>query len=576
MRIMLTTEGTYPFHQGGVSTWCDSIVKKINDVDFVLYSIIMNPFVTQKFTLPPRAELIKVPLWGTEEPSEHLTIPFSQVYLSKKNTVDSVIKEKFIPLFKELIDEIFSKEKDYIRFGNVLVELHRYFESYEYKNSFKSKITWDVYKEYTLKFTRSRESSMAEPNLYALIQSLGWIYRFLNILNTPIPDVHVTHSAAAAFCGIPPVLAKLKNKSPFLLTEHGVYLREQYLSLSQRDYPSFLNTFMMRLIHSVAGLSYEFADQVSPVCQYNTRWEKEFGVNPDNIKVIYNGVDKKVFTPGNGVVKNKYPTVVCVARIDPIKDIKTLLLSAAKVVKAVPDARFIVYGSVSVHKYYDECMQLRSELGLNENFIFAGHVSDVPSAYRSGDIVVLSSISEAFPYSVVEAMMVGKPLVATDVGGIKEALGDAGMLVKPRDPDEMAQSIINLINSPYLRETMGNEARERALNLFTIERFTSLYLKSYINLAAGQRKVRFVADRNKRQKLYFERGLALLEISCYREAVKQLKLAAKQAYDSPAVPVILTAIAQAYNNLGMFDHAFNEMEKARALAEILEGTEYSA
>jgi len=573
---MLATEGTYPFHQGGVSTWCDSIIKNISDVDFVLFCIIMNPFVTQKYNLPPRAQMIKVPLWGTEEPSEHLTIPFSQVYLAKKNTVDSVVNEKFIPLFKELIDEIFSKEKDYIRFGSVLLELHRYFENYEYKNSFKSQITWDVYKKYVINFTSSKENNMAKPNLYALVQSLGWIYRFLNILNTPIPEVHVAHSAAAAFCGIPPVLAKMKYKSPFLLTEHGVYLREQYLSLSNRNYPSFLNTFMMRFIHSVAGLSYEYADQVSPVCLYNTRWEMEFGVNPDVIKVIYNGVDRKVFTPGKTEISNKYPTIVCVARIDPVKDIKMLLLSAARVVKAVPEARFIVYGSVSVPKYFEECLQLRSKLGLDRNFIFAGHTSDVPSAYRSGDIVALSSISEAFPYSVVEAMMVGKPVVATDVGGIKEALGDAGIVVKPGDHEGMANSIISLIENPDLREIMGTEARQRALNLFTIERFISLYLKSYINLAAGQRKVRFADDRNKRQRLYFERGLALMEISHFREAVKQFKLAVRQNYNSPAVPVILTAIAQAYNSMGMFNHAFNELEKAKALAEMFERIEYSA
>jgi hypothetical protein len=59
----------------------------------------MNPFVTQKFNLPIGSQLIKVPLWGTEEPSEHLDIPFSKVYIAKKKTDEDVVKNRFIHYF---------------------------------------------------------------------------------------------------------------------------------------------------------------------------------------------------------------------------------------------------------------------------------------------------------------------------------------------------------------------------------------------------------------------------------------------------------------------------------------------
>ena len=313
---------------------------------------------------------------------------------------------------------------------------------------------------------------------------VGFI-RFLNILNTPIPEVHVSHSSAAAFCGIPCVLAKIKNGTPYLLTEHGVYLREQYLSLSRSGYSSYLNTFLMRLIHSITNMNFGYADQISPVCEYNTRWEKKFGVKDKNLKVIYNGVDKNIFTPDLKNSKNKYPTVVSVARIDPIKDIISLIKASDIVRKIIPDVRFIVYGSVSVPKYFDECQKLVRELELNENFIFAGHTNDIPSAYKVGDVVALSSISEAFPYSVVEAMMIGKPVIATDVGGIREAIGDCGIVVRPRQPEEMANGIIKLLQSQELRNSYGEDGRERALNYFTIGKIMGLYLKSYINLAVG-------------------------------------------------------------------------------------------
>lgn len=570
IKVMLTTEGTYPFHQGGVSTWCDILVKNLVDVDFVIYSVIMNPFVTQKFTLPNETEMIKVPLWGTEEPSEHLDTPFSQVYLSKKRTTEKVIGELFIPLFKELIEEVLAVDKNPVRLGNTLFALNQYFQTYEYKNTFKSEIAWNSFKRIVLEYAAKESNKLATPNVYALIQSLGWIYRFLNILNTPIPDVQVCHSAAAAFCGIPCVLAKIKNKTPYLLTEHGVYIREQYLSLSQRGYSSYLNTFLIRLIHSITALNFHYADQVSPVCEYNTRWEKRFGVDPKNIKVIYNGVDKSIFTPSREISKNKAPTVVSLARIDPIKDILSLIEAAEIVKEKIPDVKFIVYGSVSVPKYFDECKQKVIDLKLSETFIFAGHTNDIASAYKSGDMVALSSISEAFPYSVVEAMMVGKPVIATDVGGIKEAIGECGIVVSPRQPEKMASGIIRLLEDPELRATLGEEGRQRALNYFTIGKVMGHYLKSYINLAAGDKGTRAVPIRINKQKLMVERGYALLSLGHYEEAITQFRMAIKQDSNSAAVPAILLEVAEAYNHMGKYEEAENEMEKAEMISEMME------
>lgn len=566
---MLTTEGTYPFHQGGVSTWCHVLVEKLTNIDYIIYSIIMNPFVTQKFNLPDNTGLIKVPLWGTEEPSEHLATPFSQVYTAKRRTDRKVIKDHFLPLFKNLIEEIIQPEKAPFQFGRTLLEMYKYFQEYDYKNSFKSETAWNVFKQLVLSYTSDPQNKLAPPSVFDLIQSLGWIYRFLTILNTPLPQVNVTHSAAAAFCGIPCALAKLDNKTPFLLTEHGVYLREQYLSLAGRKYSIYLNTFLIRMIHSISSLNYALADQVSPVCMYNTRWEKKLGVAPEVIQVIYNGVDREIFSPQPDFYKTLHPTVVTVARIDPAKDLISLIRAAAIVKEKISDVRFIVYGSVSVPDYYEECQALRKELQLEETFIFAGHTDDTPAAYRNGDIIALSSITEAFPYSVVEAMMTGKPVVATDVGGIREAIGDCGIVVRPRQYEELAQALMMLLRDPKLRASLGKEARDRALNYFTIGRALTLYLNSYRRLA-GIVEPRVVLLDLRRQKLLMEKGYALAELGYWQEAITQFRLAIQAAVNSAAVPVLLTEIANAYNNLGKFDLAFSALEKAKAITNIFE------
>lgn len=425
---MLSTEGTYPFHPGGVSTWCDILINQLTQVDYIVYSVMMNPFVSQTYEMPSSARLLKVPLWGTEEPSEYLDVPFSKVYIAKKRTTDDVVSRKFIPLFRTLISEVLSLEKNPRRLGGALYGMYLYFKEYEYKKSFKSEITWEEYKTLVYAYTSVPENKIDMPSVYDLIQSLGWLYRFMVTLNTPFPKTDATHSAAAAFCGIPCVLAKIENNTPFMLTEHGVYIREQYLSLSKRGYPSFLNTFFIRMINSIISLNYEYADIVAPVCRYNIRWEERFGVERDKINVIYNGVDDKIFAPRE--VKRKYrePTVVSVARIDPLKDIISLIEAADIVRRQIPNVKVSLYGSVSVEEYYEECRKRVKELNLEETFIFEGHTNNAAEAYNTGDIIALSSISEAFPYSVVEAMMSGKPVVSTDVGGIKEALGDCGIL----------------------------------------------------------------------------------------------------------------------------------------------------
>lgn len=582
LTVMMATEGTYPFTRGGVSTWCDSLISRLPDLDFVVYSVVTDPHVAMHFQLPPNARLVKVPLWGTEEPSEHLNSPFSKVYLSKLRTRNSIIHKRFLPLFKLLIIELFSVRKDPEALGQVMFQLHQYFKRYEYKVSFRSELTWNAYKELVEECVLNPEFGLAQADVFGLIQSLGWIYRFLTVLNTPVPEAHVTHSAASAFCGIPCVLAKIERGTPFLLTEHGVYLREQYLSLAKRGYSPFLSTFLVRLIHSVTTLNYAYADQVSPVCAYNTRWETRFGVSESKIQVIYNGVDADQF-PECDYRAQKRPTVVTVARIDPIKDIKLLIRSAAKVRERISNVQYMVYGSIAVPEYFEECKLLCDELGLGDAFVFAGHSDSMSAAYQSGDLITLTSISEAFPYSVVEAMMTGKPVIATDVGGIREALGDTGVLFTPGNCDELVTATLELLSDPVRRTTLGREARERALTHFTIHQVLEKHIKSYLSLGLlakgnGERFEQLLQsepsvtpqDLLALQQEQLERGYTFIALRMWEHALAPLQGALYLAPSSVAAPAILLALATVRTELKQFTLADLELSKYYALTSLQE------
>jgi tetratricopeptide (TPR) repeat protein len=141
------------------------------------------------------------------------------------------------------------------------------------------------------------------------------------------------------------------------------------------------------------------------------------------------------------------------------------------------------------------------------------------------------------------------------------------MVVRPRQQEELAQAIIQLLEDAPQRESMGRAARQRALTYFTVDRALSLYLESYRRLA-GQAATFALPLR---QHLFTDRGFALMDAARYEDAIAQFRLAINEGTHSPAVPVLFLEIAKAYNEIGMFDQAFHELAKAEALIEIMEG-----
>jgi glycosyltransferase involved in cell wall biosynthesis len=200
--------------------------------------------------------------------------------------------------------------------------------------------------------------------------------------------------------------------------------------------------------------------------------------------VIYNGVDPVTFSPPVSREPNARPTVVSVGLIFPLKGQIDLIDAAALVRGTVPDVEFRIYGSASDEQYFSDCQSRVREHGLERHVVFAGSTTEAWTVLRNADVVALPSISEAFPYAVVEAMMTGSAIIATDVGGVREALGSAGLLVHPHDPKTLAEGIATLLRWPEGRARLGLEARDRALRWFTEQRFVEGYRTSYGRLAA--------------------------------------------------------------------------------------------
>jgi polysaccharide biosynthesis protein PelF len=481
--VLLTTEGTYPFYGGGVSTWCHRLTHNLPNIDFTVLAVVSNPSPQPKYDLAPNVrELIKVPQWGLLEPAEYsFHQPASVVLRNLWNTTPQVIAACFKPIFERFLALLFSARCDKEELGRVLLELHSYFQWFDYQKTMSSVDAWNVLRYAVRAAWECRPAATEHPSLAELKQAFRLLYHLLMVLHFPIPRTDIAHASASSFCGLPCVLAKLAHGTPYLLTEHGVYLREQYLNLRRQVKSFFVRWFLYRLVENVVELNYHFADLVAPVCAYNSRWEKHLGVPQNRIKVIFNGVDPEKFYAGMQETSGR-ARVSSVGHIYPLKGQHELIEAAAMLRPKFDNLEVRLYGALADRQYFDSCVSKVAELGLDDCVRFAGTTKEPWKVYNEADVMAFPSISEAFPYAVLEAMSCGAAIVATDVGGVKEALGDCGLLVPARTPDAMADAISFLLGNSAERKRLGQMARARILNHFTEEQFLNSYESTYSKL----------------------------------------------------------------------------------------------
>ena len=489
LSVLLLTEGTYPFAGGGVSTWCDLLCRELSDIDFYVIAVTGSPIATLKYKIPSNVISVRqVPLWGSEEPSEYVRpdTSFADVYLNRIETTPQAIRHRFIPVFEQFLREMFSARALKPLDPNVIHQFYKYFQQYEYKRTLQSSQTWKTFLrtvQSQCEYDHVPESEL--PSLYDLTTAMRWLYNYLMPLSAVVPKTDLAHATIAGISNLPAIVAKLEHGTPIIVTDHGIYIRERYIAISAGKFTPFAKKFMLDLSSYATRLLYSTADQVSPVCDYNHRWETRFGADPISIKTIHNGIDPAIFQPKEKPDKTRNrPTVVAAARVFPLKDIETMIRSCAVVRDQIPDVQYIVYGPTDVDPpYTKKCLDLVTALHLQDNFQFAGFHSKPHELYHEGDISILSSISEGFPYTVIESMACARPVVATDVGGVREALEGFGFIVKPRDAQALGEGVIKLLQDDELREHLGTMGREQVLLRFRNAHTMNSYRKSYTSLS---------------------------------------------------------------------------------------------
>lgn len=487
--VLLCTEGTYPYVGGGVSTWCDILCRELEEYDFVLYAVTGEPEVRLRYELPPNVvRTVHVPLWGAREPADYVLadLPLAELDRRRRRTTAQAIELRFVPLLHRLIEAMnaeASPEDD----GTLIRQLWRWFQEHDWRATWKSRELWDAFSE----MTAISHGARVEPTVEDTMTALRWLSNYLVPLVVEVPRTDLVNTTIAGFPGLAGIVAKLEHGTPYVVTEHGVWVRERYIAISRGPFTDYGKRFLMGLSRYLARVNYRLADVVSPVTNFNRRWELPYGAPADRVETIANGVDPALFAPSAKPAETAgRPVVVAAARVFPLKDIETMIRGAAVARRSLPDVEFRVYGSLDADvPYVDRCRALIAELGLEETFVFAGHHTKPAELYNEGDISVLSSISEGFPYTVLESMACGRPVVATDVGGVREALEGFGILVPPRDHEALGEACVTLLSNHALRSQLGRQAREAVLARFRTSHSVGGYRELYARMLELPRAV---------------------------------------------------------------------------------------
>ncbi len=233
-------------------------------------------------------------------------------------------------------------------------------------------------------------------------------------------------------------------------------------------------------------------DAAIALADYYKRMMVEMGFEADRVKVIPSGVEPDELRARAGKVNIRrqlglaedVPTVGMLTRLSEEKGVDLFLRAMARVLKKHPAARGVVFGTGPEQERLEE---LASMLDIAESIIWAGYVEEAMDALLALDVLAQTSRIEALPQSLMEAMVMSRPVVTTAVGGCPELVvdGETGVVAPAGNADAVALGINRLLDDPAAARTMGQRGAERIDQDYTLDRWADRTIRLYEQLLRG-------------------------------------------------------------------------------------------
>jgi glycosyltransferase involved in cell wall biosynthesis len=503
VRIGLLTEGGYPYATGESRLWCDRLVRGLEQHEFDLYALSRSAQQEKHgcIQLPPQVRRVRTAaLWAPADDGR---------------TYGRRERRRFAGHFKDLAAAVCADGDGFADGLYGLAELAR--EHGGLYAALRSETA-----------VRALESACRAPGTRrtvhgaTVVDHLAFADRLERALRPLLLDwydedglgaVDLCHAAAGGPAALPGLLAKRFCGVPLLVTEYGVQLRAHYLAATDAGLSAPVRALLAAFHGRLAAEVYRQASVITPGNTHARRWQERCGAAREKLRTVYPGMEADRFAAvGESADTGDPHTLVWVGRIEPSKDIISLLHAFAEIRKAEPLARLRLFGapvrSPEAVTYLAHCKALAAQLFPDEadgahavgdnpvsfEEIGGPEAPELVDAYAAGGVVVLSSVVEGFPISLVEAMFCGRATVSTDVGAVVEVIGGTGLVVPPRNPRALADACVSLLRDGARRERLGAAARARALELFTVEQNLTAFRGIYLELMSHSPVQRDVVD----------------------------------------------------------------------------------
>lgn len=481
--VMLILEGTYPYVRGGVSSWVHQLIQGLPERTFELVFIggAPNQYGPIQYALPDNVTRLHVHYLMDNT----VTCQRERTLLHQNKIALFEQWQTLLTYFRDSTNPI---PDDLVRFmfASFATESGLTFADFLYHHQ-----AWNVLTQHY--FDYFQRSSFID-----FFWTFRNIYKPLFVmanLARKLPKTRLIHSVSTGYAGLLGAGLSEMQDTPFIITEHGIYTKERKIDLLQADWINdapvelgnhlytdmgYIRKMWIHFFEQLGRTSYRYARQITALYEGNRQRQIRDGAPTDKTRVIPNGINLDRFTDLANHRSDVIPHVVgLIGRVVPIKDIKTFIRAIKEAQHHLPDLQGWIVGPTEEDPdYVQECKLLTASLDLNDNIRFLG-MQDVTRIFPQLGAVALTSISEAQPLVLLEAMASGVPVLATDVGACRaiiegdtpedKALGAAGRVVSIASPGETASAICQLLS---------NRTQWRAYHTTGLARTTRFYNQS--------------------------------------------------------------------------------------------------
>jgi glycosyltransferase involved in cell wall biosynthesis len=492
--VMLLLEGTFPFVSGGVSSWVNQIIRGFPAIRFgaIFLGSRAEDYGDLRYPLPDNLVHLEIVYLFEEQPNPPITrVKASKDAMALVESVHSLFETNMRAphcehLFASMMNEAGPD-------GKLSHETFLYSEA-----------SW----EYIKKTYRRRSTDPSFVDYFWTIRTIHTPFWRLRAAALRSPRAKIYHSVSTGYAGILGVLLKHRYKRPFMLSEHGIYVKERKIDLYQAQWlkdnrsvferdpsrVSYFRQLWIRFFEHLGYVTYQAADDIVALYEANRQRQLQDGAPPERTTNIPNGIDVARFAPLRAQRPEQIPQVLClIGRVVPIKDIKTFIRAMRTVVNHLPAAQAWIAGPEDESpEYAQECREITQQLGLENQVKFLGFQKLTELLPKVG-LVVLSSISEALPLVILEGYAAGVPTLSTDVGSCRQlvfglpgedaALGASGRVVRIADPQALAQAALELLGDARAWQQASEAAIKRVETYYSQDmmfaRYQHLYEKNF-------------------------------------------------------------------------------------------------